>query len=274
MNIKKLPIILIITSIFLVSIVFQLNQDLQVRAEGATLEVKADGSADYTNIQDAIDNASPGDTVYVHEGKYFENIVIDKSISLIGENIENTIINGQGLDTVISLDLHSNYTKISGFTIQNAGYNWYRAGIDVNSDNNIISGNLIQSQRFGITLDFWAHNCRIFNNTFTGNSYGVKIYSTAPNNNIIYRNNFIENYIHGFDDSKGIWDYNGEGNYWDDYNGTDNDGDGIGDTPYYISGASTQDNNPLMEPVNTPGFELLIAILAIIIVYLIKKKKK
>jgi len=274
MNIKKLSIILIITSIFLLSIVFQLNQDTHAKAEGANLEVSADGSTNYTKIQDAIDDASAGDTVYVYEGKYFENIVIDKSISLIGENIENTIIDGQELDNVITLGLNSNYTKISGFTIQNAGDDWYRAGIDVNSDHNIISNNLIRSQRYGIALDFWAHNCRISNNTFTGNSYGLKIYSTTPNNNIIYRNNFIENYIHGFDDSKGIWDYNGEGNYWDDYNGTDSDGDGIGDTPYYISGASTQDNNPLMEPVNTPGFELLIAIFAIIIVYLIKKKRK
>ena len=44
------------------------------------------------------------------------------------------------------------------------------------------------------------------------------------------------------------------GNYWSDYNGTDANRDGIGDTPYIID-AFNQDNNPIMLPVSTmPNF--------------------
>ena len=51
-----------------------------------------DGGADYICIQDAIDNAADGDTIYVFNRTYNENIVIDKTIYLIGENRDSTII--------------------------------------------------------------------------------------------------------------------------------------------------------------------------------------
>ena len=43
--------------------------------------------------------------------------------------------------------------------------------------------------------------------------------------------------------------YPSGGNYWNDYNGTDNNGDGIGETPYIIN-EDNQDNYPLMNPVD------------------------
>ncbi len=51
---------------------------------------------DYPTIQAAIDNANAGDTVFVKEGTYNETIVITKSISLIGEERETTVINSNG----------------------------------------------------------------------------------------------------------------------------------------------------------------------------------
>ena len=48
-----------------------------------TYIVDISGGGDFTSIQEAIDNASSGDTIYVWEGEYFENIVVNKSISLI-----------------------------------------------------------------------------------------------------------------------------------------------------------------------------------------------
>jgi pectin methylesterase-like acyl-CoA thioesterase len=63
-------------------------------SSAATIYVDDDGGADYVTIQEAINNASAGDTVYVYEGHYYENIVVNKSISLTGEDRDNTIIDG------------------------------------------------------------------------------------------------------------------------------------------------------------------------------------
>jgi len=97
-------------------------------------------------------------------------------------------------------------------------------------------------------------NCNIYNN----NEYGVQM-SWGAYDNLVYHNNFINNPIQGGDqESSSQWDndYPSGGNYWndytgeDDYSGPDQDipgSDGIGDTPYAISG--NQDNYPLMEPI-------------------------
>ena len=98
-------------------------------------------------------------------------------------------------------------------------------------------------------------------------------YSINNNRNLIYENNFLKNYHNAYDDSKGQWSYEGKGNYWDDYNGTDSDGDGVGNTPYEINGGTTKDYYPLIEPVETPGFELILLILAIFSIIVLKKRQ-
>ena len=62
--------------------------------DGKTLYVGGDGPGNYTRIQDAIDDASDGDTVFVFNSTYYENIEINMSIRLIGENKNTTIIYG------------------------------------------------------------------------------------------------------------------------------------------------------------------------------------
>ncbi len=238
------------------------------------LYVDDNGFFDYQTIQNAIDNSTDGDTVYVYSGTYYENLVIDKTINLVGNRQDTTIIDGQGKDDVIELTFSSNNVNITGFTIQNAGYENYRSGINVNSDKNHIFGNIIKNCRCGTSLELWAHNCIVNNNTFTQNTYGVFVYSVTPNNNLIYHNNFIDNYLGAYDDSKSSWSLNLEGNYWDDYNGADTNDDGIGDTSYNIPGGSAQDPYPLMEPVETPGFEILLLLISIIIIIILEKKKK
>jgi len=70
-------------------------------------------------IQEGIDNASSGDTVYVYNGTYFENLNVNKSIELVGENPQKTIIDGKG-DTVMSLT--EDNVIVSLVTLTNATY--------------------------------------------------------------------------------------------------------------------------------------------------------
>ena len=75
---------------------------------------------------------------------------------------------------------------------------------------------------------------------------GVGLLIKNVNDNLVYHNNFIENYIQAKDDGNNTcWEHNGEGNYWSDYTGKDANGDGIGDTPYKFT--KGVDNYPLMK---------------------------
>jgi parallel beta-helix repeat protein len=73
---------------------------------------------DGTPIQDAIDGAEPGDMIYVHAGTYVENLVMRKSLTLVGENRSTTVINGDGSADIIRVSADG--CTIRGFTIAGA----------------------------------------------------------------------------------------------------------------------------------------------------------
>ncbi len=79
-----------------------------------------------STINAAVIVAAPGDTIQVAHGTYKEDVVIPKSLSLIGENQENTIIDATGKANGINIDGHGNPglsdVVVSGFTIENANF--------------------------------------------------------------------------------------------------------------------------------------------------------
>ena len=89
---------------------------------GNILYVGGNGPGNYTKIQDAIDNASKGDTVFVYDDSspYIEDIKIQKPLSLIGENRDTTLIIGKKFNNIIRI--YSDHVNLSGFTIQNVDY--------------------------------------------------------------------------------------------------------------------------------------------------------
>ncbi|RLF57181.1 MAG: hypothetical protein DRN25_06930 [Thermoplasmata archaeon] len=135
------------------------------------------------------------------------------------------------------------------------------------SNNNEFSYNTFSHNNFSLYFSENYHNA-IHHNHFLDNNVGV--YLHYSHNNTFYMNDFIGNDKHVYSQNSGnnSWNstekisytYNGNiyenflGNYWDDYNGTDEDGDGIGDTPYNVS--EGKDYYPLIEPwenyVNKP----------------------
>jgi len=141
------------------------------------------------SIQEAINNASSGDIIYVLSGTYQENIVINKSITLIGENRENTIIDGGGIGNVISIQFSD--VNISGFTIQNGDPSRGCGIYAERARNVVISNNNIKTNYVGIRMASSSWNS-MRENTISGNYIGIQlIYSGG---NAIYRNVVSNNY--------------------------------------------------------------------------------
>ena len=157
--------------------------------------------------------------------------------------------NHQGILVVSTIN-----STISGNHISYNGF-----GIFIYQSSKIkISNNYMAKNVYGIEL--WGtltQNCTIVENVISNNNYGV--YLAASGDSTFCHNDFFNNtrqaYHYWYDG--GItppihsysWDNGVEGNYWSDYNGTDADGDSIGDTPYVIT-EKNEDNYPLMEPYN------------------------
>ena len=69
-------------------------------------------------------------------------------------------------------------------------------------------------------------------------------------NTTLYDNNFINNNQQVqvlVSSATDTWNYGNQGNFWSDYNGADENIDGVGDTPYFVGGTQS-DNYPLMTP--------------------------
>jgi parallel beta-helix repeat protein len=108
-----------------------------------------------STIQEAINNAHNGDTIFVRSGTYYENVVVNRTVSIVGEDESSTVIDGKGMGTTVQVTA-SNVT-VSGFTIQgsSAGYtvSGLLSGIQVyQSSGNNISHNVIRDNYVGISL--------------------------------------------------------------------------------------------------------------------------
>jgi len=166
-------------------------------SRGNWLYVGGSGSYNYTRIQDAIDDANNRDTVFVYaySSPYNEYIIVDKSIDLIGENMNITVINGSGNITVVKVTADS--VNISGFTIQNGGADWnhwYQAGIEIQSKYNTISGNNILDNCQGIFLKSTYGNNKIIDNNIINNYQGIFLFASS-NYNCIDCNNIKNNHL-------------------------------------------------------------------------------
>jgi len=183
----------------------------------------------------------------------------DNTIS--GNSVEN---NGGG----IFFDGGYNNTVSGNF----ACYNNYTGIYLWTGTYNNISGNTISYNKNGIT--FFTSWCS--DNVISGNSLKENInngiFINHGENNTVFNNCLIDNTLNGIDGgTNNQWDNGTMGNYWDDYIGSDSNGDGIGDIPYNITGtAGNQDNFPLIKcPFSTTqdggGFPLELVIIISVI---------
>lgn len=158
--------------------------------EGKTITVDANGGVDFTKIQDAINTSSDGDTIRVWEGTYYENVVVNKTVSLIGNGSEQTTIDGGGEGDAVQITV--NWVNMSGFSVTGGGHNG--AGIKIESDNNHIIGNNCSNNGLGIQL--WnSNNSTITNNTSSNNAHGIQLSHSSFA--IITNNTYSSNRIFG-----------------------------------------------------------------------------
>ena len=151
---------------------------------------------DYPTIQDAINHADPGDTIYVYNGIYLENIVVNKSVILIGENVDFTILDGNGRGSVITITASD--VTVSGFTIKNSGVSVGDSGIFISapSTSNVITGNKIINNNNGIVL-YTSRKNNISSNIILNNREGIALYTSSEN--ILVNNTISENSVAGIE---------------------------------------------------------------------------
>lgn len=161
---------------------------------------------DHSTIQEAINAAASGDTIFVGNGIYYEHVIVNKTISLIGEDEDKTILNGTTIEPIMIVEADN--VKISGFTFEGWAFKnivinattgvtiadnkivFNALGIDVeNSGNTSIENNIIDGfglDNIGIMLAY-SSECRIVNNTITNAVYdGIRLWFAS--HNLIHQN--------------------------------------------------------------------------------------
>ncbi len=136
-------------------------------SKGQWFYVGGVGPNNYTKIQDAIDNTSDGDTVYVFPGTYKEHIVINTSIQLQGAGLLTTLIDGKNTSKEIITCVGTDVI-ISGFTIYNCTKG-HSCVLFNHTRNCTLYGTRIHTGEYGVTIQN-AQNISIINNTFPQNS--------------------------------------------------------------------------------------------------------
>lgn len=234
------------------------------------------------SIQQAINEVSEGSTVYLAAGNYVENVIINKSIALIGENMDETIIYGTELSPTLLISKVAD-VRVANLALRNsyktgspavAGVRMWDAqnieitkcrteqcevGIELANTThcNITKNQIIDNDFYGLHLRDVSSLNVIYGNLISSNLNGIWVSDLASKNNTIYYNNFVNNVnqIGGFGIWGSVWDngYPSGGNHWSDYSSVDlyrglnqnNTGsDGIGDE-FYITQDRTLDHYPI-----------------------------
>lgn len=194
-------------------------------------------------LENCIITGNSGNGIYIHPTGY--------GCRIHDTRIENCVISDNGGNGVYlhaegnhcSIGYSTNITQISNCVIINNSIDGIRSFAESHhsfiSFTKVVNCSITENDGIGInvmlTSDCWNDNHIIYHNYLFDNGQNA-LDALEPNVSI---NKWYNEILR-------------EGNYWSDYTGVDNDSDGIGDTPYNISGGNNQDLYPLMFPF---GFE-------------------
>lgn len=177
----------------------------------------------WSSIQEAVYQSNPNDPIYVFNGTYEESLVIDKPISITGEDQTQVVIDGRGYDDVVSI--FSEGVELSDLTIEHCGRDPWSAALRIQPDtcwnplpitidhcriqNNFnygvfidlsskmtsprisLTGNTIQYNDYGVYINPGPNTIELYSNTFFGNTYGF--YAVESHHDILLWNLFENN---------------------------------------------------------------------------------
>jgi nitrous oxidase accessory protein NosD len=246
---KKLKLATLLT----VSIYLLLLTQLETVNAAGTVYIKPDGTIEGT------DSIQRNQDTYTFTADVSASLVIQKSFITVdgaGYTLSGT---GTGVDLSNNREQNSSRPEIVNVTIKNLKIESFTTAINLqNSNNNTITANYLTQFETGIALrdgDFVITQNTLMNCPAPeSHSYFIAITYTQTGEKTITKNNI-------FDGNSLIFSWAKtplfSGNYWNNYNGTDNNSDGIGDTPYTILDSdqgTLVDNQPAMTPIDIPLF--------------------
>ena len=195
---------------------------------------------------------------------------------------ESNTVNGKPIiywvnrqDETVPLD--AGYVALidcKSITVQNLNLNRNgQALLLAYTTDSMITQNNITENIHGIYICGSSDNTASGNNISKNAANGIYLYYSE--NNSFFHNNFIDNTNHVYivGTSSNSWDNETEGNYWTSYTGTDNDSDGIGNSPYIID-VNNRDNYPLVNTIpEFPSWTLLPLLITATLVAILYKSK-
>ena len=240
-----------------------------------TVFINSDGSIDPASVP-----IHRIEDTYIFTGDIYACLIVNRSDIVIDgagytirgalEGTQGDLWIGQGPNPEITNETTVPYTigidtasgSITGVTIKNLNIKDFSIGMYIWTVNNAIIGNAVIGNIVGVLLS--GSNNSVVENYIANNEVGmffgtnqpgdIPLYLTVSHNSFNNNTNHLNGCVckeYNMTEETHTWDNGKEGNYWCDYNGTDSDGDGIGDTPYEID-VLNQDRYPLMQSYATP----------------------
>ena len=195
--------VVLLSAFFIVSLVVPLSLVPVVKSGVDIIRVPSD----FPTIQEAIDAASSGATILVSSGVYIENVNINKTLTLLGADKEDTVIDGsansQGYSEAVGVTIAADNVRVNGFTVRNRWTATTGIRLD-HSAGSVVSGNIItKGGKYGIML-FHSNNNTISDNivSHTGTSPGANLNGegialSGSNNNTMQNNLITHSYSAG-----------------------------------------------------------------------------
>ncbi|MFX1497101.1 MAG: nitrous oxide reductase family maturation protein NosD [Promethearchaeota archaeon] len=221
---------------------------------GINIENYCEGTLIYNNIIKNIATSQQDYGIRLHNDCHQSTISLNiiENINLYGIYIvtsdQNSITDNQIIDCsygmYMLIDLQS---IITGNNISRGSYGIIMSACD---GSEIAYNSINETVNYAIRIFINSDNNEIHDNTIKDNTnIGIQLDDPSDINNKFYKNSFISNGIHAYDNGTATsWNNSKIGNYWDDYQGKDLDDDGIGDIHYNITGsAASMDYYPIWD---------------------------